>query len=404
MRGKSLAIAIVFCVIAMGLFVGFRTGEEEWRVLHYDSIVADGHNDVLLRVLRGFDITKRNEQGHIDIPRMKEGGLDLPFFACFPSPQFVSRGQDDPDSCTWVVRRMIDSLRSVASRLPDQIQVVTSGSEAERVIKSGRIAAAIGIEGGHAIQNSLDTLEILYRLGARYMTITWMTSTDWATSSRDESSGRELPFRGLTEFGKKVVRKMNELGMIVDVSHVGEQTFWDVIQTSTAPVIASHSSVYALCPVDRNLKDEQIRAIAEKGGVVLINFYAGYLDSTYERLRRGVMDDHQAELDSLRRAVGSYNERFRLLAGRLLRPELEEIRPPLDLLIDHIDYVVKLVGPDYVGLGSDFDGISATPRDIEDVSDLPAITRALWKRGYSPEDIRKILGGNLLRVFKEVCG
>lgn len=402
---RAIALGAACAIgLSLGSVVLFSHGVEGWRELHYSSIVADGHNDALLRVLRGFDLTKRNERGHIDIPRMKEGGLDLPFFACFPSPEFVSRGPDDPDSCTLIVRRMIDSLRAIAARVPEEIQVVTSGSEAEKVVRSGRIAAAIGVEGGHAIQNSLDTLEVLYRLGVRYMTLTWVTSTDWATSSRDESSGRELPFRGLTEFGKKVIRKMNELGMIVDVSHAGEQTFWDAIRTSTAPVIASHSSVYALCPVDRNLKDEQIQAIAEKGGVVLINFYAGYLDSTYERRRRGLLDHHQVELDSLRQLAGGYNERFRILAGQLLRPELQKIRPPLDVLIDHIDYVVKLVGPDYVGLGSDFDGISATPLGIEDVSDLPAITRALLNRGYSAEDIRKILGGNLLRVFKQVCG
>ncbi|MDZ7374903.1 MAG: dipeptidase, partial [candidate division KSB1 bacterium] len=346
----------------------------------------------------------RHKDGHIDLPRLKEGGVDLVFFACFPSPQYISRGPEDPDSCAWVVRRMIDSLRAQARRNGQEMAIVTSGTEAERVIQSGRIAAAIGVEGGHSLQNSLDTLETLYHLGVRYLTLTWVTSTDWATSSADESSGKELPFRGLTEFGKRVVRRMNELGMLVDVSHVGERTFWDVMETSTAPVIASHSSVYAICPVDRNLKDEQIRAIAAKGGVILINFYAGYLDSTYESKRRLILERHRTELDSLREHLGADSPRFRALAGELLRPELERVRPPLEVLIDHIDYVARLVGVDYVGLGSDFDGISVLPQEIQDASCLPVITRELIRRGYSPDAICKILGGNLLRVFRQVCG
>lgn len=404
-RANTLMPAAGLVALLLGLSGWqLRRGEEDWRRLHERCVVADGHNDVLLRVLQGYDLTLRHKEGHIDLPRLREGGMDLVFFACFPSPQYVSRGPDDPDSCAYVVRRMMEALRKVAKRVPDQLAVVTSGSEAEEVIRSGRIAAAIGVEGGHAIQNSLDTLEALYRLGARYLTLTWVTSTDWATSSSDESSGKALRFRGLTEFGKAVVRRMNELGMLVDVSHVGERTFWDVMEVSSAPVIASHSSVYALCPVDRNLKDEQIRAIAERGGVVLINFYAGYLDSLYDRRRQGVLGQHRAELDSLRQHYGTDSPRFRALAGELLRPELEKIRPPLEVLIDHIDYVVRLVGPDYVGLGSDFDGISVTPQGIDDAGDVPAITRALLRRGYSEENICKILGGNLLRVFRQVCG
>ncbi len=404
MTGKTTRLwATVLASAAAVLTLGLGN-RVDWRKLHFEAIVADGHNDALLRVLRGCDLTQRHDTGHIDIPRLREGGLDLPFFACWPSPAYVSRGPDDPDSSAYVVRRMIDSLRAIASRVPDQLVIVTSGSQAEEVIRSGRIAAAIGVEGGHAIQNSLDTLEVLYRLGARYMTLTRITSTDWATSSRDESSGKDLPFRGLTDFGKRVVRRMNELGMIVDISHVGEKTFWDAIRVSDAPVIASHSSVYAICPVDRNLKDDQIRAVAEKGGVVLINFYAGYLDSSFEARRRALLERHRAQLDSLRALYGGDYGKVRTVMGRLLRPEMEQIRPPLELLIDHIDYVAKLVGPDYVGLGSDFDGISVTPKGIDDVSDLPVITRELLKRGYSPEDVRKILGGNLLRVFKQVCG
>src|SRR5690606_8193700 len=220
----------------------------------------------------------------------------------------------------------------------------------------------IGVEGGHMIEDNLDYLDSLYRRGVRYMTLTWNNSTSWATSAMLESSkGDSLKQKGLTEFGKQVVRRMNELGMIVDVSHVGEQTFWDAINTSTKPVIASHSCAHAICPVFRNLKDDQVKAIARNGGVIHLNFFSGFVDSSFMRRNQEFMEKHKAERDSLLKTVTdpyfAEDYLFQKYAA-----EVKALRPPLSMLLDHLDYIVKLVGVDHVGLGSDFDGISSAPQ------------------------------------------
>jgi len=397
-----MRVGFLFTTFLMLCFLGVLPGGEDYLSLHRQALVADGHNDTLLRMVEGFDLGKRHTIGHLDIPRMKEGGLDLAFFACFPSPQYTSKGAGDPDSCAWRVFGMIDSLRAVAHRYPQDIAIATTGRQVEEIVASGRIAAAIGVEGGHSIQNSLEILKDFYDAGVRYLTLTWITSNDWATSSNDESSGKPLKVRGLTPFGRQVVRRMNELGMMVDLSHVGEKTFWDVMEVTDKPVIASHSCAYALCPHPRNLKDDQIRAIAERRGVVLINFYAGYLDSTFEKKQDAVRQEHRAEFAALQAKFKTHSDEYWDEVRKTIGSEMEETRPPLDLLIDHIDHVVQLVGPDFVGIGSDFDGISFAPKDLEDVSCLPLITQKLVQRGYGAQDIQNILGGNFLRVFKEV--
>lgn len=232
------------------------------------------------------------------------------------------------------------------------------------------------------------------------MTLTWNNSTSWATSAADETTkGDSLPHKGLTDFGKQVVKRMNEIGMIVDVSHVGEQTFRDVINTTTKPVIASHSSVWNLCPHRRNLKDDQIKAIAKNGGVIHLNFYAGFIDSTYEGKSQEFITRHKVEVDSLI-SSGTQPDYAQMMVMERYPDEVTAYRPPLSVLLDHLDYIVKLVGVDYVGLGSDFDGIEAPPRELNGVQDFPLITKALLERGYSKKDINKILGGNFLRVFK----
>lgn len=231
------------------------------------------------------------------------------------------------------------------------------------------------------------------------MTLTWNNSTSWATSAADESKNN-LPFgtKGLTAYGKQIVQHMNQLGMMVDISHVGEQTFWDVINSTTKPVIASHSSAWSLCPVPRNLKDEQIKAIGKNGGVIDINFYSGFLDSNYMKRNDSFMNAHKAALDSmhqLKLPMYAINEWF----AKKYKTEADNLRPSLSLLIDHIDHVVQLIGVDHVGLGSDFDGIESAPKELNDVSDMPLITKALLERGYSKKDVEKILGGNFIRVF-----
>jgi membrane dipeptidase len=257
----------------------------------------------------------------------------------------------------------------------------------------------MGVEGGHMIEDNLDNLDIFYRRGVRYMTLTWNNSTSWATSAWDETRKKDsLPHLGLTDFGKEVVKRMNRLGMIVDLSHVGERTFWDAINTTTKPVIASHSCVYTLCPVPRNLKDDQIVAIGRNGGVIHLNFYSGFLDSNYVKREIAFLAVHKQELDSLRASKMATYEIEEWMAKKYSQ-EANALRPPLSILLDHLDYIVKLIGVDHVGLGSDFDGIESEPQSLDDVASFPLITKALLERGYSKKDILKILGGNFIRVF-----
>ena len=258
----------------------------------------------------------------------------------------------------------------------------------------------LGVEGGHMIEDKLANLDNLYARGVRYLTLTWNNSTSWATSAADETTKDDsLPHKGLTDLGKQVVQRMNDLGMLIDISHNGEQTFWDVIKHTKKPVIASHSSVWTICQHRRNLKDDQIKAIAENGGVIHLNFYAGFLDSTYERKAIAFTARHKHEVDSLL-SKGTQPNYAEMIIMEKYQEEVNSFRPPLSLLIDHIDYIVKLVGVDHVGLGSDFDGIEAGPKELNGVQDFPLITKALVERGYNKKDIRKILGGNFLRVFR----
>jgi len=367
--------------------------------LHFDSYVADTHNDVLLRVLRGDDITEWTTNGHSDIPRLLAGGMDAQVFAVWVNPsEFL------PDSAFYQANKMIDALERVAAVAPEEIGIADCYADLIQLEQEGKLAAVIGVEGGHSIENSLVKLEELHARGMSYLGITWNNSTDWATSAKDESGAEELRFKGLTDFGRHVVRRCNELGVIVDVSHSGEQTFWDILEVTTNPIIASHSSVYALCPHFRNLKDDQLRAIKENGGAVFVNFYPGYIDSTFEQKAEEIRERHQAELDSLKKHYGEESDDYWYASMDVLETDIGEVAPSVDVLVDHIDYISKLIGPEHVGLGSDFDGVSVLPKGVEDCTKLPVITEKLLERGYSEEDIRKILGGNFKRVFKEVVG
>jgi membrane dipeptidase len=295
--------------------------------------------------------------------------------------------------------RQIDSLEAIISRDPDKIVITTDSDEVLKAVKQRKSVAMLGVEGGHMIENNLSKLDSLYRRGVRYMTLTWNNSTPWATSANDETFNEDLKQKGLTDFGKQVVKRMNELGMLVDVSHVGEQTFKDVMKTTTKPVIASHSSVYQLCNHQRNLKDDQIKAIAENGGVIQVNFNPPFIDKGFAKKSDAFFERHKEETDSLLKIVkDEWIVEYQLF--RKYPEEANEIRPPLSILIDHIDYIANLIGVDYVGLGSDFDGITITPLQLDDVTGFPFITKALLERGYSTHDIDKILGGNVLRVLK----
>ena len=365
---------------------------------HKNAIVADTHNDVLSIVVdKGYDFgTDLKGKTHTDLKRLKAGAIDIQVFSIFCDDRY-GKG-----TAFNYAMREIDTLFQLVRRNPQEMQIVHNSSELSAAISGGKIACLTGVEGGHMIEEKLEYLDSFYTRGARYMTLTWNNSVSWASSAADESKGK-LPFgmAGLTEFGKQVVRRMNELGMIVDLSHVGEKTFYHALEVSNKPVIASHSSAFTLCPHPRNLKDEQIKAIAKNGGVIFVNFYSGFLDSNYMKGKNTFFKTHQHEVDSLAALNWPGNKVEDFLFVKY-SSEVEALRPPLSLLIDHIDYIVKIAGVDHVGLGSDFDGIESAPQGLDGVQDFPKITQALLHRGYKKRAVRKILGGNFLRVFKAV--
>ncbi len=366
---------------------------QSYQDIHKKAILIDTHNDFLTKVME-YNIsldTDLRGKAQSDLTRFKVGGVDVQFFSVWSDGKQIK-----PFA---FANREIDSLDAVIKRNPDKIVKVGTVKEILKIIQQQKIAALIGLEGGHQIENSLENLDSLYKRGTRYMTLTWNNSTDWATSAFDDNRAAAFKGRGLSEFGKKVVRHMNELGMMVDISHVNEKTFWDVLETTTKPIIASHSSVYALCPVPRNLKDEQIKAIAKNKGVIQINFNSGFIDSTENIKELRFLASHQAAYDSLQRATKSEYIAEEMLYTNY-KNESDNLRAPFSVLIQHIEYVIKLVGIDYVGIGSDFDGIVVPPQQLDDVSTYPLITKALVAKGYSQKDIHKILGGNLLRVLK----
>jgi len=363
---------------------------------HPYGILIDTHNDVLSEVsMKGRRIDQDLAGiSQSDLARFKKGGVDVQIFSIFCDNRFGR------DTAFKYANIEMDSLMATIQRNPSKMELVRNPRELKEAVQKGKLGCMMGVEGGHMIEDKIENLESFFSRGVRYMTLTWNNSTSWASSAMEETDGSlKNPKKGLNDFGKEIVRKMNDLGMIVDISHVGEQTFWDAIHTSRKPVIASHSCVYRLSPVYRNLKDDQIKAIAKNGGVIQINFYSAFLDSTYNRKMDGIAKNHPRELDSLQAKKSPIYE-IRGYFSKKYPQEIQSIRPPLSLLIDHIDYIVKLVGIDYVGLGSDFDGIESAPIGLDGVLDFPKITQALLDRGYSVKDIQKIRGGNFLRVFE----
>ena len=367
---------------------------QRYKKIHGDAVLIDTHNDfpsasIVKKLSFDADLLGKT---HSDLARMRAGGVDVQIFSIFCGPE-----QQQPYA---FANRQIDSVHEWAIRAPNRMTIVRTPDELKRAVRDKRLGAMLGVEGGHMIEDKIENLDALYVRGVRYMTLTWNNSTSWATSAADETTkGDSLLHKGLTDLGRKIVQRMNELGMLIDVSHNGEQTFWDVIKFTKKPVIASHSSVWTLCKHRRNLKDDQIKAIAKNGGVIHLNFYAGFLDSTYEKKAELLLAKHKPEIDSLI-AHGTQPDYAGIMTMEKYREETNSIRPSLSLLIDHLDYIVKLAGIDFVGLGSDFDGIEAGPKELNGVQDFPLITKALMERGYNKKDIRKILGENFLRVFK----
>jgi len=380
-------------IAIIGILLAQQFMAQSYEKIHSDAIMVDTHNDFLSKTTDlgyVFDTDLRGKT-HSDLVRLKQGGVDVQVFSVFCDG-------DKKEPYTFANRQM-DSLDAVLKRNSDKIVKVANSKELYKAVKQNKIAAMFGVEGGHMIENDLDKLAHFYKRGARYMTLTWNNSTPWATSAYDETFNTELTHKGLTDFGKQVVKNMNTMGMLVDISHVGAQTFWDVIQTTTKPVIASHSSVYTLCQSQRNLNDEQIKAIAKNGGVIQVNFYSGFLDNNYMKGKDFFMEKHAVENDSLIKTGLSADLSEAFLFDKY-KIEVDPLRVPFSVVIENIEYIMKLVGVDYVGIGSDFDGIESPPLELDDVTKYPLITKALVEKGFSKQDIMKVLGGNFLRVLK----
>ena len=385
-------VTATLCVF-ISIFFFNHANAQDYKKLHDKAIVADTHNDILSTAIENnysFDEDLKGKT-YSDLQRMKQA-LDVQIFSIWCDGQ-----KQNPFA--WA-NREIDTLNAWANRNPDKMMIVTNPLELAEALKQHKLAAMMGVEGGHMMENDLNKLDSLFNRGVRYMTLTWNNSTPWATSAMEETNDSLLHQpKGLNDFGKQVVKRMNELGMMVDLSHVGEQTFWDAINTTTKPVIVSHSCVYNLCPVFRNLKDDQIKAVGKNGGVIHLNFYSAFVDSNFEKHNEAFFAEHKTEFDSLTK---SGKEEFfsQVFLYKKYKDEANAFRPPLSKLIDHLDYIVKLIGVDHVGIGSDFDGITSSPLGLDEVTDLPLITKALLEKGYSKKDIEKILGGNFIRVFK----
>ena len=378
------------------------------EAVHRSALVIDTHADTPQRFLDDhFNLGDPLNGGNLNLDSIHKGNLGAEFFSIWVEPTLY-KGQ--------YARRtleLIDSVKQQVAKYPDQIQFVATPEGIEEAHRNHKFAALMGIEGGHSIENSLGLLRQYYALGVRYMTLTWSNSNDWADSSGDiDDTSIPHTKEGLTEFGKDVVYEMNRLGMMVDISHVSDATFYRTLRISRAPVIASHSGARALCNAPRNMTDDMIRAVAtygggpnSKGGVVQVNFFSGFVSQAYwDALNAQKPEVEKAIAEAKGKAKAEGREFKYADEEKIHRSFMDRIpRPPLSMLIDHIDHIAKIAGVDHVGLGSDFDGVSGQlPEGLDSPADLPKITAALMARGYSAEDCRKILGGNLIRVFREV--
>ena len=372
------------------------------KAIHDSALVVDTHADTPQRFLYGnFDIGNSDPKdiGHISLDKARAGNLGAEFFSIWADP-VTTQGHFAKSTFD-----MIDSVYEQAARHPDRMMMAFSVADIERAHKQKKLAALMGIEGGHSIENDIRLLRDFYRLGVRYMTLSWSNTNEWADSSGDINDPKIEHHNGLTDFGKQVVVEMNRLGMMIDVSHVADKTFWDAIATTKAPIIASHSSSRALTNHPRNMTDDMLRAMTKNGGVVMVNFYSGFVDENYRKAAEAQNKDADAAVaDNIAKHRAAGQPVNYLDTDRIEREWTAKIpRPPFKSLIDHIDHIAKIAGVDHVGLGSDFDGVAgAMPEGIDSAADLPKITQALLDRGYSADDIRKILGGNLLRAFSEV--
>jgi membrane dipeptidase len=397
---RRTAFVLMSAVLAASILILAQTRPDAQasaraRQIHDRAIVLDSHDDTTQRLLfdKRFDIGVRNNDGNLDIPRMRDGGLDALFFSIWaPSevtgPPAVKRALD-----------LIDSVREAVRTHPSDLLLVTTAADVRRAAAERKVAALMGMEGGHMIDDDLGLLRIYAALGVRYLTLTHFLNNNWADSSTDKPR-----HNGLTSFGKDVVRELNRLGMMVDISHVADKTFYDVLEVTKAPVIASHSSCRAISNHPRNMSDDMLRALAKNGGVVMINYHAPFLSEEFRVASEKRDGNIVAAMEAMSKKCGG-NEACTIMEGERLNHEamMKGDLPKVgwEKIIEHIDHAVKVAGADHVGLGSDFDG-ATMPLGMEDASKLPKITEALLSKGYSQKDIEKILGGNILRVMEQV--
>jgi membrane dipeptidase len=395
-RSRDWRFACGVLVLVLSGCAGLGSdGTVDALALHRSAVVVDGHSDTTpLFEDPDWHFDERHEQGHMDLPRIREGGLDVQFWSIY-----LAEREGDGPAIREALER-IDAVYEMAARYPDRVAVTGSVEQIREAVAEGKLASVMGVEGGHIIESNLAALRNFYRLGVRYMTLTHSFHTDWADSSgtRSDLAPRH---HGLAPFGEQVVREMNRLGMMVDISHVSDETFWDVIELTGAPVIASHSSVRAVADHRRNLDDDMLRALAKNGGVLMVNFYPAYID---EEAGRKTTDYYARWKHVYAEIAEKYADDP---AGRRAAYWAQSAAHPaprtsLSVLLDHFDHAVRVAGADHVGLGADWDGVGSMPEEMDDVSQLPNLTRGLLDRGHSPDTVRKILGGNLLRVMREV--
>jgi membrane dipeptidase len=386
-----LLIAVAFAALA-------QSAADPARVtrLLQRAVIVDLHDDTTQMILdEGYNLAEKHDFGQVDIPRMRAGHVSGIFFSIWTDP--------DRYTPTESIRRALEQIDAVRREVARHVADLTSAATADDIVaaqRRGRIAVLMGLEGGQAIDSDLAILRTYFALGVRYMTLTHTNNTPWA-----DSSAKPPEHNGLTDFGKEVVREMNRLGMMVDISHVSDKTFYDALETSSAPVIASHSSARALASAPRNMTDDMLQALAAKGGVVHINYFEGFLDDDFAK-RQALLKDEEKQQDASDDAAPKFGDRSQNgpAVRKINAMRLEKLgRIPLSKLLDHFEHAVKVAGVDHVGLGSDFDGVDdMLPEGIEDISKIPNLVRGLMERGFSDDDILKILGGNTLRVMRQV--
>ena len=404
--GIMLCAVVSFLVLSSSVMAQSKAAKKPAKSLtakqiHDSSLVIDTHADTTQRLLdENFDLANppSGDQGNLDFAKAKAGNLGAEFFSIWVEPKQF-KGQYAHRTLA-----LIDSVYQQAAKHPDKMMMAFSAADIERAHRADKLAGLMGIEGGHSIENDIRLLRDYYRLGVRYMTLTWSNTNEWADSSGDENDKSVEHHDGLTEFGKDVVYEMNRLGMIVDISHVSDKTFYDTLLASRAPVIASHSSARALTNAPRNMTDDMLHAIARRGGVVMVNYYSAFVDEKWRQAYDAQAKDREA-------AIAATAEKFKDADPVTRYRETDKVgkewaakipRPPFSDIVDHIDHIAKVAGIDHVGLGSDFDGTPSMPEGMDSAADLPKITAGLLKRGYTAEQIRKILGENFMRVFREV--